>query len=150
MKHIDIAVANAGVSQECDYFEDTFDSKGDVEEPRYAVVEVNYRAVLNFVKLSLSTFRKQVPGSSLVITSSATAYLLEQSLPVYSATKTAVRSLVSPSHTFLNSPPIFNLSLLASFVLFANPFISMAQRSMPLLLRQPSQSFSLQILLHPS
>jgi NAD(P)-dependent dehydrogenase (short-subunit alcohol dehydrogenase family) len=88
--HIDIAVANAGVSEECDYFEDTYDSDGNLQEPRYNVVEVNYRAVLNFVKLSLSTFRKQAPGSSLVITSSATAYSPEQSLPVYSATKTAV------------------------------------------------------------
>jgi len=94
MKHIDIAVANAGVSQECDYFEDTFDANGELEEPRYAVIEVNYRAVLNFVKLSLSAFRKQAPGSSLVITSSATAYSPEQSLPVYSATKTALIGLV--------------------------------------------------------
>lgn len=90
--HVDIAVANAGVSQECDYFTDTFDADGKLEEPLYAVLDVNYRAVLNFVKLSLSAFRKQGRGGgSVVITSSATAYASEQALPVYSATKMAVR-----------------------------------------------------------
>ena len=96
--HVDIAVANAGVSQECDYFADTFDADGKLEEPHYAVLDVNYRAVLNFIKLSLSAFRKQgCAGGSIVITSSAAAYAPEQSLPVYSATKTAVRSIVFPS-----------------------------------------------------
>lgn len=88
--HVDIAVANAGVSQECDYFADTFDAEGNLEEPKYNVVRVNYIAVLNFVKLALSAFRKQKPGSSLVLTASATGYSPEQSLPVYSATKTGV------------------------------------------------------------
>lgn len=88
--HVDIAIANAGVSEEKDYFADTFDADGKLEEPGYAVVEVNYRAVLNFVKLSLSAFRKQGPGGSLVITSSATGYSPEQNLPVYSATKSGV------------------------------------------------------------
>jgi len=72
----------------------TLDSNGELEEPAYGVVEVNYRAVLNFVKLSLSAFRRQAPGGSLVITISATAYSAEQSLPVYSATKLALIGLV--------------------------------------------------------
>jgi NAD(P)-dependent dehydrogenase (short-subunit alcohol dehydrogenase family) len=88
--HVDIAIANAGVTEEKDYFADSFDADGKLEEPGYAVVEVNYRSVLNFVKLSLSAFRKQGPGGSLVITSSATAYSPEQNLPVYSATKLGV------------------------------------------------------------
>lgn len=91
LAHIDIAIANAGVSQECDYFTDTFAPDGSLEEPAYNVIDVNYRAVLNFVKLSLHAFRQQEPkGGSIVITSSATAYSPEQSLPVYSATKLAV------------------------------------------------------------
>lgn len=91
--HVDIAVANAGVSQECDYFADTFDDEGQLEEPGYNVLTVNYRAVLNFSKLALSAFRRQGPGGSLILVSSATAYSPEQSLPVYSATKLAVSSL---------------------------------------------------------
>lgn len=92
--HVDIAIANAGVSQECDYFEDTFDEQGKLIEPRYNVLEVNFRAVLNFVKLSLSAFKRQGPGGSLVITASATGYSPEQSLPVYSATKCGLLGLV--------------------------------------------------------
>jgi NAD(P)-dependent dehydrogenase (short-subunit alcohol dehydrogenase family) len=97
--HVDIAVANAGISQECDYFADTFGEDGELEEPGYKVLDVNFRAVLNFTKLSLRTFKKQGPGGSLVITTSATAYSPEQTLPVYSASKLAVsrRGLNSPS-----------------------------------------------------
>ncbi|KAK0618495.1 short chain dehydrogenase reductase [Bombardia bombarda] len=99
--HIDIAVANAGVSQEADYFADSFDDNGDLVEPKYRVIDVNYRAVLNFSKLALSRFAKQQKekeshggGGSLVITCSATAYSPEQSLPVYSATKSALVGLI--------------------------------------------------------
>ena len=92
--HIDIAISNAGVSEECDYFADTFDAEGHLEEPKYNVLEVNFRAVLNFVKLSLSTFKRQGPGGSIVITSSATGLSPEQSLPVYSASKCGLFGLV--------------------------------------------------------
>lgn len=88
--HVDICIANAGVSEETDYFKDTFDDTDNLIEPKYAVLEVNFKAVLNFVKLSLSYLRKQGTGGSIVITSSATAYAPEQSLPVYSATKLGV------------------------------------------------------------
>ncbi|EOD47370.1 putative benzoate 4-monooxygenase cytochrome p450 protein [Neofusicoccum parvum UCRNP2] len=91
---VDIAVANAGVSQESDYFADTFDADGLLEEPRWAVIDVNFRAVLNFTKLALSAFRRQGPGGSLVITASATAYSPEYSLPAYSAAKLGLIGLV--------------------------------------------------------
>ncbi|GME30024.1 hypothetical protein LQ345_000377 [Neofusicoccum parvum] len=91
---VDIAVANAGVSQEYDYFADTFDADGLLEEPRWAVIDVNFRAVLNFTKLALSAFRRQGPGGSLVITASATAYSPEYSLPAYSAAKLGLIGLV--------------------------------------------------------
>ena len=87
---VDIAIANASVSEEQDYFEDVYDQAGELAEPKYEVIEVNYRGVLNFVKLAISYMRKQGKGGSIVITSSATAYSPEQSLPVYSATKLAV------------------------------------------------------------
>jgi len=90
VKHVDIAIANAGVSEEEDYFEDRFDESGELLEPQYKVIDVNFRGVLNFVKLALSYMRRQGKGGSVVITSSATAYAAEQSLPVYSATKQAV------------------------------------------------------------
>ena len=94
VQHVDIAIANAGVSEEHDYFQDRFDeSSGELLEPRYRVIDVNFRGVLSFVKLAISHMRRQGAdtGGSIVVTSSATAYAPEQSLPVYSATKLAVR-----------------------------------------------------------
>ena len=91
---VDFAIASAGVSRECDYFVDGFTSGGALEEPKYQVLDVNLRAVLNFAKLSLSKFKRQGPGSRLLLTSSATAYSPEQSLLVYSATELALLGLV--------------------------------------------------------
>lgn len=91
--NIDIAVANAGICEETNYFEDTFDGvTGNLIEPKYRVLDVNIRAVCNFTKLALSHFRKHPErAGSIVINSSATAYAPEQSLPVFSASKLAVR-----------------------------------------------------------
>lgn len=94
---VDIAIANAGVSEEQDYLEDQFDSDGELVQPRYdKVIDVNLRGVLYFVKLAISCMRRQRRGGSIVITSSATAYAPEQSLPVYSAVKHAVGHLNKP------------------------------------------------------
>ncbi|KAE8143179.1 short chain dehydrogenase reductase [Aspergillus pseudotamarii] len=92
--HIDIVVANAGVSQDPDYFTDTLDESGQLKEPAHHVVDVNFRSTLNLTKLALRQFQKQGPGSSLVITASSTAYSPEQSLPIYSATKSALIGLI--------------------------------------------------------
>jgi NAD(P)-dependent dehydrogenase (short-subunit alcohol dehydrogenase family) len=87
---IDFAFANAGVSEEADYFADTHDDDGRLAEPAYRVLEVNVRGVYNFVKLSLSRMRKEKTPGSIVITTSASGYAPEQSLPVYSSGKLAV------------------------------------------------------------
>ncbi|KAI0903219.1 short chain dehydrogenase reductase [Ustulina deusta] len=97
--HIDIAIANAGVSEEYDYFEDREDENGELLEPPFGVIDVNFRSVVNFVKLAVSQMRKQkraasLAGGSIVITSSATAYAPEQNLPVYSASKFATIGLM--------------------------------------------------------
>lgn len=91
--NIDIAVANAGICEETNYFEDAIDPvTGNLIEPEYRVLDVNIRAVCNFTKLALSHFRKHSErAGSIVINSSATAYAPEQSLPVFSASKLAVR-----------------------------------------------------------
>ncbi|KAL4972596.1 short chain dehydrogenase reductase [Aspergillus desertorum] len=64
--NIDLAVSNAGISEETDYFADTF---GNDASSWSQLIDV-------------------------VITSSATAYAPEQSLPVYSASKLALIGLV--------------------------------------------------------
>ena len=89
---VDIAVANAGVSEERNYFDDTFDEQGNLLEPSRAVIDVNLVGTFNFCKLALSLMRRRGVGGSIVITSSATAYAPEHSLPVYSACKLAVSS----------------------------------------------------------
>lgn len=40
---VDILVANAGVSEEVDYFQDVLDHEGKLLEPQYSVIEVNLR-----------------------------------------------------------------------------------------------------------
>lgn len=88
--HVDIAIANAGVSEADDYLADRLDAHGELAEPQYNVIDVNLRGTINFVRIALSRMRKQGAGGSIVVTASATAYAPEQSLPVYSATKAAV------------------------------------------------------------
>ena len=92
---VEIVVANAGISEKCDYFADEFTEIGDLAEPKHSVIHINLKATLNVVRLALKAFRTQWAGQangggSLVLTSSATVYSLELSLSVYSATKLAV------------------------------------------------------------
>ncbi len=93
-QNVDIAIANAGVSEERNYFDDTFDEQGNLLEPSRAVIDVNLVGTFNFCKLALSSMRRRGVGGSIVITSSATAYAPEHSLPVYSACKLAVSSCI--------------------------------------------------------
>ncbi|XXG95497.1 hypothetical protein Hte_001761 [Hypoxylon texense] len=105
---IDIAIANAGISEDFDFFSNI--AGPDDAEPQYrcinsassklelltmgAPVDVNLRAVINFVHLALYAFRKYDRGGSIVLTSSATGYSPEHSLPVYSAAKAGVLGLI--------------------------------------------------------
>lgn len=91
---VDIAVANAGVSEPVNSFDDAFDDAGNLLEPSYDVLGVNFRGALNTVKLAVSSMRRSGKGGSVVITTSATAYAPEHSLPVYSACKLGLVGLV--------------------------------------------------------
>ncbi|OAA35824.1 short chain dehydrogenase reductase [Beauveria brongniartii RCEF 3172] len=92
---VDIAVSNAGISETADFVAESFDCDLDqVTEPQYPVLNVNLRAVFNFTRLALKHFHSRKYPGSIVITSSATAYAPEQSLPVYSASKLAIQQLI--------------------------------------------------------
>ncbi|KAL4916485.1 short chain dehydrogenase reductase [Aspergillus aurantiobrunneus] len=91
---VDYVFANAGVSESTNYFADTFDADGALQEPSYDVLDTNLRAVLNVVKLAWSSMKKHAKKGSIVITTSATAYAPEQSLPVYAAGKLALVGLI--------------------------------------------------------
>ncbi|KNG46670.1 aristolochene synthase [Stemphylium lycopersici] len=89
---------------------DSYDDYGNLLEPSYKVIDVNLRGTLNFIKISLHLMKKNAIAGSIVITSSATAYLPEQTLPVYSGTKAALinymramRSLIRDSNTTINA-----------------------------------------------
>ncbi|POS78600.1 hypothetical protein DHEL01_v203008 [Diaporthe helianthi] len=87
---VHIAVANAGQSEDGSYLEDSYDEQGNLLEPTYNLIDTNFRGALNFIKLALHNMKKNSIEGSIVITSSATAYSAEQSLPVYSGTKAAL------------------------------------------------------------
>ncbi|KAI1818686.1 short chain dehydrogenase reductase [Poronia punctata] len=89
---VDIAIANAGISEDFDFF--TNIASPDSPEPKYRCIDINLKAVINFVHLALSAFKKQGDGGSIVLTTSATGYSPEHSLPVYSATKAGVLGLI--------------------------------------------------------
>jgi NAD(P)-dependent dehydrogenase (short-subunit alcohol dehydrogenase family) len=97
---VHIAIANAGQGEDGSYLTDAYDEHGHLLEPKYNVIDTNFRGTLNFIKLALHNMKKNSIEGSVVITSSATAYSAEQSLPVYSGTKAAVRgqALVSLSN----------------------------------------------------
>ncbi|KAI1176098.1 short chain dehydrogenase reductase [Nemania sp. FL0916] len=89
---IDIAIANAGISEDFDFFSNI--ASPETPAPNYKCIDVNLTAAINFVHLALSAFEKQGYGGSIVLTTSATGYSPEQSLPVYSATKAGVLGLI--------------------------------------------------------
>ncbi|KFA56662.1 hypothetical protein S40293_11043 [Stachybotrys chartarum IBT 40293] len=94
--NVDIAIANAGVSEEqhVNYFDDVLGVDGKLEQCQWGVLDVNYRAVLDFVKLAWSQMRKNKTQGSIVITTSTSSYMPEQALPVYSSGKAALIALV--------------------------------------------------------
>ncbi|TEA19205.1 Short-chain dehydrogenase/reductase ATR7 [Colletotrichum sidae] len=104
---VDIAVSNAGVSEEMDYFADAVDeTTEELIEPQYRVLDVNLRAVINFTKLAVGHFRRRACPGSIVITSSATAYAPEQSLPVYSGSKLALIGIMRALRSSLRTDNI--------------------------------------------
>ena len=86
-----LVFANAG-SYDCDqkYERDDYDDTGLLQRPDYSFLDLNLRATLDVIKLSRAMMRRQGTQGSIVLTSSATGYAPEISLPVYSAIKSAV------------------------------------------------------------
>ena len=74
------------------YLADGFelDDAGQALEPKYSVIDVNLRAVLNIIKLSWNIMKRQESGGSIVLTASSCGYWPEHYLPVYSSIKAAV------------------------------------------------------------
>ncbi|KAF2753077.1 short chain dehydrogenase reductase [Pseudovirgaria hyperparasitica] len=106
---IDYAFANAGVTEETNYFADTFDDKGNLLEPSNRILDVNFKGPINLIKLAWSSMKAHGVAGSIVLTTSATAYAPEQSLPVYAGAKhgligliRALRSIIAGDNITIN------------------------------------------------
>jgi NAD(P)-dependent dehydrogenase (short-subunit alcohol dehydrogenase family) len=92
---VDILVANAGVGgSKADFFQDEFDGEGRLKEPPTEVLDVNLKGVLMSVKIAIHEFKKSGKGGRIVMTASTAGLMGEMHLPVYSATKHGVSSLL--------------------------------------------------------
>lgn len=89
IERVDIAVANGGITESVNYFEDHFD--GDERLVlNDGFIDVNLKGTLQFLKIAISRMRRQGAGGSIVVVTSATGYLPECGLPGYGACKAAV------------------------------------------------------------
>ena len=61
---VDIVIANAGVSEtDGDMFVDEFDHEGKLVQPKYKVLDINLRGVMDTVKVAVSHFKRlKIPG----------------------------------------------------------------------------------------
>ena len=88
---IDMVFANAGISEASEpFFLAPVDGAGLRVEPKYPILDVNLRAILNVIKLSWYIMKDQKEGGSIVLTASSTAYAPEMLIPLYSTLKLAV------------------------------------------------------------
>ncbi|KAI9651900.1 MAG: hypothetical protein M1831_007522, partial [Alyxoria varia] len=128
---IDTLFVNAGVSDTSEYFAEKYDSDGRLQQPNYRIIDVNLRAVCDAVKIGPTVMKKSRRGGGIVITTSATGYVPEEALPIYSAVKTGsiglIRSLrntliksnitingIAPALTETNMPPADYIALMRS------------------------------------
>lgn len=82
--------SNAGIGETTNYFQDDFDGEGQLLEPSSHLIDVNLKGQLNVIKLAWRKMKEQGTGGSIVVTTSGTALVPWQSLPVYSGVKLAV------------------------------------------------------------
>lgn len=89
--HIDMVFANAGITEASEPFLlAPVDEEGLLVEPKYPILDVNLRGILNVIKLSWYIMKDQKEGGSIVLTASSTAYAPEMLIPLYSTIKSAV------------------------------------------------------------
>ena len=93
---IDMVFANAGITETAEPFlKAPIDGEGQLVEPKYPILDVNLRAILNVIKLSWYIMKDQKEGGSIVLTASSTAYAPEILIPLYSTFKSAVSLLIN-------------------------------------------------------
>lgn len=73
--HVDLVFANPGIGETTNYFIDTLEGNGLLQEPCSTIMDVNLKGMLYLIKLSWFAMQQQKSGGSIVITTSATAYV---------------------------------------------------------------------------
>lgn len=96
--HVDLVFANAGIGETTNYFSDTLDDDSNLQEPPSTLIDVNLKGMLFTIKLAWFAMKQQKSGGSIVVTTSATAYVPWQSLAVYTSVKLAVSTLFVAQH----------------------------------------------------
>jgi len=96
--HIDMVFANAGLGETKNYFSDTLDNDSNLQEPPSTLIDVNLKGMLYTIKLAWFAVKQQKSGGSIVLTTSATAYVPWQSLAVYTSVKLAASTLLVAHH----------------------------------------------------
>ncbi|KAK9415450.1 putative NAD(P)-binding protein [Seiridium unicorne] len=100
---VDVVLANAGINEVGDMFEDAYDEgTGKLKPPVLQTLDVNLTGVIYSAKLALHYFAKQ-PGKKcqLVFTGSAACFLDTPPLWVYEASKAGVMGLMRSLRTQL-------------------------------------------------
>ncbi|KAF2823672.1 NAD(P)-binding protein [Ophiobolus disseminans] len=103
----DIAIANAGLPGDAVYLTkcltpgpqtaeewEELANEEDEMNQMYRVMDVNFKGTLNFVLLASRMMKRSEAGGSIVVTTSATSYFPEHSIPLYCATKGGLTNLI--------------------------------------------------------
>jgi NAD(P)-dependent dehydrogenase (short-subunit alcohol dehydrogenase family) len=87
---VDVLIANASVGEVEDFFLDVLDDEGKLKQPKYRVLDINLKGVLDCVKVAIHYMRQQERGGAIVMTTSTAGYVGEKGLPTYLAAKHGV------------------------------------------------------------
>ncbi|KAH7412935.1 hypothetical protein BKA64DRAFT_616535 [Cadophora sp. MPI-SDFR-AT-0126] len=101
---VDIVVANAGMMETRNFFDEEFDEVGELKEPvgSYNVIDVNLKGTMNTTKLALHYLRQNPvsdAGSrgSIILVSSTSGYFGGTSVVAYVSSKHGVTGLLRSS-----------------------------------------------------
>ncbi|KAI1875003.1 uncharacterized protein JN550_002432 [Neoarthrinium moseri] len=85
---IDVVFANVGINERGDqFFSDVFDGDNKLKEPDRSVMDLDFTANADTVKLGIHYLRQNEKGGSIILTSSFAGYLGNPGAPFYNSAK---------------------------------------------------------------
>ena len=67
---VDVLIANASVGEVEDFFLDVLDDEGKLKQPKYTVLDINLKGVLDCVKVAIHYMRQQERRGAIVMRAS--------------------------------------------------------------------------------